>query len=220
MWLGEDDEVAGYHEVKLSDEEGRYLVRLARRTIEEYVRSGKVMEAPSDAPPRLMEKGGVFVTINKLVEGGKHLRGCIGYPLPHFPLVEATIRSAAEATRDPRFPPLKPDELSDVVVEVTVLTVPERLKVQDPREYLDKIKVGRDGLMIARGPFRGLLLPQVPVEWNWDAEEFLCECCMKAGLPPDAWFDDETEVYVFQGVIFEEEKPRGEIIRKILSEGH
>lgn len=200
----------------LSDEEGILLVKLARETIERFVRTGKMGSPPKDVPPRLKEKGGVFVTINKQIRGSRHLRGCIGYPLPYFPLVEATMKAAVEATRDPRFPPLREDELDNIVVEVTVLSVPELLKVRDPREYVEKIKIGRDGLMVARGPFRGLLLPQVPVEWNWDAETFLCECCMKAGLPPDAWLDRDTEVYVFRGVIFEEEEPRGRIARKEL----
>lgn len=203
--------------LNLSDEDGIFLVKLARETIEGFVRTGKMGRPPREVSPRLKEKGGVFVTINKLVYGGKHLRGCIGYPLPHFPLAEATMRAAVEATRDPRFPPLREEELDSVVVEVTVLSVPELLKVKDPREYVEKVKVGRDGLLVARGPFRGLLLPQVPVEWNWDAETFLCECCMKAGLPPDAWLDRDTEVYVFRGVIFEEEEPRGKIVRKELS---
>ncbi|MBS7287271.1 MAG: TIGR00296 family protein [Candidatus Freyarchaeota archaeon] len=203
--------------LNLSDEDGVFLVRLARETIENFVRTGKMGHPPKDVSPRLKEKGGVFVTINKLVCGGKHLRGCIGYPLPYFPLAEATMKSAVEATRDPRFPPLREDELDGIVVEVTVLSVPELLKVKDPREYVEKVKVGRDGLLVARGPFKGLLLPQVPVEWNWDAETFLCECCMKAGLPPDAWLDRDTEVYVFRGVIFEEEEPRGKIVRKELS---
>ncbi|MEM1512456.1 MAG: TIGR00296 family protein [Candidatus Jordarchaeales archaeon] len=203
--------------LNLTDEDGVFLVRLARETIENFVRVGRIGSPPTDVSPRLREKGGVFVTINKLARGSKYLRGCIGYPLPYFPLVEATMKAAVEATRDPRFPPLRVEELDGVVVEVTVLSVPELLKVKDPKEYPEKIKVGRDGLLVARGPFRGLLLPQVPVEWNWDAETFLCECCMKAGLPPDAWLDKSTEVHVFRGVIFEEEEPRGKIVRKELS---
>ncbi len=204
--------------INISDDDGVFLVKLARETIERFVRTGKIGSPPLDVSSRLKEKKGVFVTINKLIHGSKHLRGCIGYPLPHFPLVEATMRSAVEATRDPRFPPLREDELDSIVVEVTVLSVPELLKVKNPKDYVEKVKVGRDGLLVARGPFRGLLLPQVPVEWNWDAETFLCECCMKAGLPPDAWLDRDTEVYVFRGVIFEEEEPRGKIVRKELSD--
>jgi len=108
------------------------------------------------------------------------------------------------------------DELDHVVFEVSVLTPPEPIKVENPSEYPSKIKIGRDGLIVERGFFKGLLLPQVPVEWRWDEEEFLCQCCMKAGLPPDCWLVKETKIYRFQAIIFEELSPKGEIVRKEL----
>ena len=75
----------------------------------------------------------------------------------------------------------------NLVFEVSVLTPPEAITVENPKEYLAKIKVGEDGLIVEKGPYKGLLLPQVPVEWEWCEEEFLCQCCVKAGLPPDIW---------------------------------
>jgi hypothetical protein len=90
--------------------------------------------------------------------------------------------------------------------------------VKKPTEYAAKIKVGKDGLIVERGMFKGLLLPQVPVEWKWDEEEFLCQCCIKAGLLPDNWLLEGTKIYRFQAIIFEEEKPRGEVKRKNLGE--
>jgi len=86
--------------------------------------------------------------------------------------------------------------------------------VPNPKEYCSKIKVGRDGLIVERSFCKGLLLPQVPVEWKWDEETFLCQCCMKAGLPPDSWLLDETKVYTFQAIIFEEKTPGGEVALK------
>jgi hypothetical protein len=103
-----------------------------------------------------------------------------------------------------------------VVFEVSVLTPPELIKVSKTNEYPSKIKIGEDGLIVERGMFKGLLLPQVPVEWGWDEEEFLCQCCIKAGLPPDNWLLKDTKIYKFQAIIFEEEKPNGEVKRKIL----
>jgi len=90
--------------------------------------------------------------------------------------------------------------------------------VESPREYPAKIKVGRDGLIVEKGLYKGLLLPQVPVEWGWDEEEFLCQCCIKAGLMPDCWLEPQTKIYKFQAIIYEETQPNGPIKRKQLAE--
>ncbi|MBS7659131.1 MAG: TIGR00296 family protein [Candidatus Bathyarchaeia archaeon] len=207
----------GYLSFDLSLDEGEFLVKLARKAVEEYLISHKRIAAPQKLPEKLLKLCGVFVTINRLIGGEKELRGCIGYPYPTNPLVEAVIDSAiSSATQDPRFPPLSIEELETVVFEVSILTPPELINVENPREYPSKIKIGEDGLIIERGIFRGLLLPQVPVEWGWDAEEFLCQCCLKAGLPPDCWLMKGTKVYKFQAIIFEEESPRGKVKRKLL----
>jgi len=203
---------------ELSLEDGKLLVRLARNAVEEYLKTRKRIRPPEGLPQKLMQPCGVFVTINSVQSGEKELRGCIGLPYPTTPLVEAVIESAiSSATKDPRFYPLTPEELDSVVFEVSVLTPPQLVEVKNPREYPSKIRVGVDGLIIERGFYRGLLLTQVPVEWNWDEEEFLCQCCLKAGLPPDCWLMKGTKVYKFQAIIFEEEKPKGEVRRKILT---
>jgi len=200
---------------QLTLEEGKFLVKLARRAVENYLKNGKVLNVPSNVSPKLKERCGVFVTINKVSPGEKELRGCIGFPYPTKTLVEAVIESAiSSATQDPRFSPLSPRELDEVVFEVSVLTPPQQVKVKDPKEYSSKIKVGRDGLIVERSFYKGLLLPQVPVEWKWDEETFLCQCCLKAGLPPDSWLLDGTKIYTFRAIIFEEKTPRGEIVRK------
>ena len=202
---------------KIKDEWGEFLVRLARRAIEEYVRNGRVIEPPEDTPPELWEKMGVFVTLNRHhAPPQMALRGCIGFPLPIYPLVEATIKAAIyAAVDDPRFPPVRESELDDLVIEVSVLTPPELIE-GPPEERPRKIKVGRDGLIIEKGIYSGLLLPQVPIEWGWDEEEFLAQTCWKAGLPPDCWLDPEAKVYRFTAEIFEEEWPRGPVRRKSL----
>lgn len=206
-----------YLSFDLSLEEGEFLVKLARKAVEEYLTSHKRITAPQKLPENLSKPCGVFVTIHLLMGAEKELRGCIGYPYPTSPLFEAVIDSAiSSATQDPRFPPLSIKELENVVFEVSVLTPPELVRVENPSEYPSKIKIGEDGLIIERGIFRGLLLPQVPVEWGWDAEEFLCHCCLKAGLPPDCWLMKGTKVYKFQAIIFEEESPRGKVKRKLL----
>jgi len=204
----------------LTNEEGKYLVQLARSTITAFLKSRKMPPTPSDAPTKLNEKCGVFVTLNS-VRNGHELRGCIGLPMPDYPLVEATMRSAVEsATDDPRFSPVSLEEFeSEVVVEVSVLTPPEPVDVSDPRTYPKEIKVGRDGLIVERGAYRGLLLPQVPLEWDWDEEEFLSQCCLKAGLSPDTWLVKGTKISKFQAIIFQEDRPGGEIRPRPLETG-
>ena len=199
---------------ELSLEEGKFLIQLARSAVNEKLEKGKTVQPPEETPKKLFEQCGVFVTINSLRGGKKELRGCIGYPYPTSPLVGAVIDSAINAaTQDPRFYPLTLKELSKVVFEVSVLTPPERVEVKNPKEYLTKIKVGEDGLIVERGYCRGLLLPQVPIEWGWCEEEFLCQCCVKAGLPPDSWLTKDAKIYKFKAIIFEEETPLGEVKR-------
>jgi uncharacterized protein (TIGR00296 family) len=129
------------------------------------------------------------------------------------------IDSAINAgTEDPRFPSMVFDELDKCVFEVSVLTPPELIQVDNPKKYIQQIKVGRDGLIIEKGYNRGLLLPQVPVEWQWDVGEFLCQCCTKAGLPADSWLTKDVKIYRFTAIIFEEQTPNGEIKRLSLSQ--
>jgi hypothetical protein len=197
--------------------DGCFLVNLARTAVREYLSKGREIDPPADTPKHLLEKSGVFVTLNS-TKPTHQLRGCIGYPFPTDPLVVATIRSAIEAaTGDPRFDPVELAEFKErVVMEVSVLTVPEEVTAKEPVERAKEIKIGQDGLIVGRGARRGLLLPQVAPEWNWDAEEFLSNCCLKAGLPPDAWLDKGTRVEKFQAVIFEETEPNGEVHLKEL----
>jgi len=195
-----------------SEEEGRLAVKIARNAIESYVKGKKMESFP--IPKKFEDKSGVFVTINTFPE--HDLRGCIGYPQPFFPLIKALVKAAEGATEDPRFPPLSVEELDKIVVEVSLLTPPELIEVKKPRDYLKKIKIGKDGLIAAKGPHRGLLLPQVPVEWKWDLEDFLSQTCMKAGLMPDAWLEKDTRIYKFQAEIFGEGEPRGEATRLTL----
>ena len=199
---------------ELSLEEGKFLIQLSRRAVNEKLASGKTISPPKETPKKLFEKCGVFVTISTLRGGEKELRGCIGYPYPISPLVEVVIDSAINAaTQDPRFEPLTLRELSKVIFEVSVLTPPEPVEVKNPKAYLSKIKVGEDGLIVEKGFYRGLLLPQVPIEWGWSEEEFLCQCCVKAGLPPDSWLTKDAKIYKFKAIIFEEEAPLGEVKR-------
>ena len=182
----------------LTDEEGNLAVRLARTELEKRI--GGSQEACPSLTPIFSQKRGVFVTLTRQGE----LRGCIGYPYPHLPLEEA-IRDAAvsAALRDPRFPPVNARELPLVRIEVTILTVPVSLK-EEPEARPLAVEVGRHGLIIKGLGRSGLLLPQVPVEWEWNSREFLDHTCTKAGLPPGCWKSKEVEVFTFEGQIFHE----------------
>jgi uncharacterized protein len=167
--------------------------------------------------PVLLEKCGVFVTLNVHEKGAYGLRGCIGLPYPTSPLIDAVMEAAeSSALNDPRFPPVQPEEMNGITIEVSVLTPPELIEVDDPMEYPMHVKVGRDGLIIGKGWRRGLLLPQVPIEWGWESSEFLSQCCVKAGLPQDEWKKRGTEVYKFQAILFKEDKPEGNVTRHIV----
>lgn len=199
---------------KLSLDEGAFLVKLARRSIEEYL-SGREPEIPAPPSEKLKEKRGVFVTLSHYPD--KELRGCIGFPLPTHPLVEATVRAAiASATEDPRFPPVQKEELGDLIVEVSVLTPPEEISYKDPKELPEKIVIGRDGLIIEAGGFSGLLLPQVPVEYNWTPEEYLMHLCLKAGLPSTYWLTGRVRIRRFMAQVFVEEAPGGRVVEEEL----
>ena len=197
-----------------SDDDGIVLVRLARRTIEEYLQTKQRPLLPDGAPKHLMDQSGVFVTLNSLRGNQVSLRGCIGRPYPTQPLLEATIDSAIDAAvNDPRFPSVSAKELDKIIVELSVLTPPKKIEYESPSQLLNLVKIGRDGLIATRGMNRGLLLPQVPVEWGWNVQQFLEHTCNKAWLPENAWKDPKTEFLSFQAEIFGEESPRGKIVR-------
>ena len=173
--------------------------------------------------PDLNLKRGVFTTIEKyeVIDDviNKELRGCIGFPFPNEELYTLVVKSAIlAATEDFRFPPLHISELNKVVFEVSVLTEPKLVDV-DKKKLPSLIKIGRDGLIIEHGFSSGLLLPQVAVENRWDSETFLCNACLKAGLPPDAWLWKGTKIYTFQAEIFGELEPSSRIIKKEIEKG-
>ena len=198
----------------LTLEEGRLAVHLARQALTAYIESKKIIE-PRGLPPVFEEKRGVFVTLHK--DGD--LRGCIGYPLPIMPLGKAIVDSAINAcSRDPRFPCVQPTELERIEVEVTILTPPE-IYTAPKKRLPELVVIGRDGLIVTRGPYSGLLLPQVAPEWGFDSLEFLSHTCLKAGLSPDAWLDEDTEVQHFQAQIFSEVAPGREVFEKSFLEG-
>jgi len=198
-------------DTQLSDSDGVVLVKTARKAVTEFLSNGNRMKLESDLEEKFSFNSGVFVTLNN-PDG---LRGCIGFPMPEKKLSHAIIEGAiAAATEDPRFPSVKTNELNDIVFEVTVLTPPVEIDVSDPMEYLEKIKVGRDGLIIRHSFSSGLLLPQVPVEYGWNVEEFLQHTCEKAGLARDTWKNENVKIEKFEGIIFKEETPNGVIVRE------
>jgi uncharacterized protein len=199
--------------VPLSIEEGRSAVRLARETLDAHVKGGRL---ESEAAPKgvFTELRGVFVTINMASSEPDRLRGCIGFPYPVKPLGNAIQEATmAAATEDPRFPPVAPKELGSVVLEVSVLTKPEVIRAPNPTDLPSRVRIGVDGLIVSRQGLSGLLLPQVATEFSMDQTEFLSQTCMKAGLPPDSWLEQGTEVQAFQAEIFGEKSPRGEVVR-------
>jgi AmmeMemoRadiSam system protein A len=177
----------------LNRDQKTFLLDLARRTIKHYLEKGDSLKEKSD-DPLLQEKRGAFVTL----KAENELRGCIGYPLPHKPLIETVIDCAiASATQDFRFASIKEEELSQVKIEISVLTLPRKVK------DVSEIRIGEHGIILSKGPHRGLLLPQVPVEWDWDLETYLNHGCLKAGLDDDEWKKGAT-IEIFSAQVFSE----------------
>lgn len=197
-------------------DDGRRAVRLARASVASALGAPASDESgPTKGrglPPIFDEPRGVFVTLRR--HPGGTLRGCIGYPLPVLPLQEALRQAAVSAaTEDPRFPPVRPPELSALTVEVSVLTVPVPIRSTSPEELIRQVRVGRDGLIVDGYGTSGLLLPQVAPEQGWSSEELLEGTCEKAGLPPRAWRDPKVRIRRFEAEVFGERSPDGEVSR-------
>ena len=177
----------------LSPEQQIELLRIARQSMTARVAMAS-QPAARTQDPELRRKSGAFVTIKR----GNELRGCVGLVEPRMTLVDAVAHAAAAAaTEDARFEPVAERELPELRLEVSVLSPLE--PVADP----EQIEVGKHGLMVIDGPYRGLLLPQVALEWGWDREQFLEHTCLKAGLPRDAW-RKRAELYRFSAQVFGE----------------
>lgn len=181
----------------LRDEDKRNILKLARLAIESLFFPEKKEEVRKQK--KIVEKlglrNGVFVTITK----GGQLRGCIGYVYPVKEFSSLLVDSAvSSATRDPRFDPLSEEELGEIEIEVSVLSEPRKV------DSISEVEVGKHGLIVRKGYNQGLLLPQVAVEHNWDKLTFLQYTCIKAGLHPTAYREEDTEIFVFTADVFSE----------------
>ena len=183
----------------ISLKDGEKLVKLARESIllKFKGKTPNLLEYSKYATPQ-----GVFVTIHK----NGALRGCVGFPMPYYPLNESIEKAAkAAAFEDTRFQPISENEYNDLKFEISILTVPEKINVKNPEDYIKKIRIGEDGLIIKNQFTSGLLLPQVAFECGFDEKQFLEQTCLKAGLTKSAWKEIGTEVFKFQAKIFSEE---------------
>ncbi|BAN90156.1 TIGR00296 family protein [Aeropyrum camini] len=200
---------------ELDDADGEALVRIARRAVEEWVEHGRRLRV--EARGKLGRPGAAFVTLEKRGGEGWELRGCIGVVRPVIPLAEAVVTAAVDAaSSDPRFEPLRREELGMVRIEVTVLGSMEPLP-RKPHLRPAHVKVGVHGLYVEKLPYAGLLLPQVAVDEGWDPIMFLTWACIKAGLPGTCWLREDVEIYRFKAAIWREAEPRGPIARRDLA---
>lgn len=182
----------------------RFLLDLARSAIEKELTGATALSVSiEDAPPALHEDGASFVTLHK--RSGA-LRGCIGSLVARRPLIDDVQANAkAAAFQDPRFPPLREEELDDIVIEVSILSAPEPLAHEGPEELIEKLRPNVDGVVLERGWNRATFLPQV---WEQlpEPEKFLAHLCYKAGLPPDAWRNRDVKISTYQVEKFSEEE--------------
>ena len=177
---------------EISTQEQNYLKELAFLSIKSRL-EGYKPDYPLPPSDKLKENLGAFVTLK--IKG--KLRGCIGNIVGEGPLWKTIIRMAREAAfNDPRFPELTPGEMQQLELEISILSPLE------PVPDINMIEPGRHGLVVRKGPYSGLLLPQVPLEWGWDRETFLAQTCRKAGLSADCHKDQDVEIFWFQAVVF------------------
>jgi hypothetical protein len=183
-----------FYKESLSREEKERLLNIARSAIETYLKEGNIIQ-PKETSTTLTRPSGVFVTLNK----HHHLRGCIGYIFPVKPLYQAVVDNAiSAAVRDYRFPPVTIGELSDIEIEISVLTPPEKVN-----SWKD-IVIGRDGIVLQVGRNQAVFLPQVAPEQGWELEETLEHLSLKAGLNRDAYKREDAVFSVFQAEVFSE----------------
>jgi AmmeMemoRadiSam system protein A len=185
----------------LSTQDRKALLKLARSAIESKLLKGAKIGRPETPSPALTRSGGCFVTLHK----HGRLRGCIGTIEPVSSLVECVEGNAQNAAfHDPRFPTLGAEELSEIDIEVSILSVPKKLSFQDGEDLKRQLEPLVDGVILSRGMHRSTFLPQV---WKQlpDKEQFLEHLCSKGGMSPKAWQDPETEVEVYQAEVFGEE---------------
>ncbi len=204
----------------LNKEQKKKLLEIARQTLKTYIKERKITKFSED-DPELLKSYGAFVTLRNFTpnrpasrQGGarsglgakskphdeESLRGCIGHIVSSEPLYQ-TVRdmAIASSTQDPRFPPVTESELKDIKIEISVLSQPRKIK------NVKEIELGIHGVIVRKGFNQGVFLPQVAEETGWKKEEFLsCLCSHKAGLPPDAWKDKDTNIYIFEAEVFEE----------------
>ncbi len=185
---------------EISEEEGKALVYLARKAIEEYLKNGVIIDLKEIPYENWKKKGASFVTLENRYTG--QLRGCIGSILPVQPLYKDVIRNAiAAATQDPRFPPVTYEELPEIRVKVSILSFPEPVPYKDPQDLLNKIEPFKDGLILKYGNHQGTFLPDVWEEIP-DKVQFLSHLCLKAGLPQDCWLTLPVEIYRYRTKVF------------------
>jgi uncharacterized protein len=181
----------------LSTEDKKFLLELAREAILATIRTGKAPSREVTAPA-LQSRLGCFVTIKR----GGALRGCIGNFSSEKPLYQLVQEMAVSAaTHDPRFYPMKEEDLADFALEISVLSPLE--KIDSPEE----VKVGVHGIYLEKNFARGVLLPQVAREQRWDRETFLSQTALKAGLNRDDW-KEGADIYVFTAEIFRDNHPK------------
>jgi AmmeMemoRadiSam system protein A len=188
---------AADHAPELTGEDKQTLLRLARQALHEYLDTGELPQHHTDSPA-LLERRAAFVTLWSRDSG--ELRGCRGEAYPRVSLIDSVVQMAIAAARDdPRFTPVTAEEVPDLRIEINALTPMKPIRP-------DEVVVGRHGLRIVSGGATGLLLPEVPVRYGWDREEYLRWVCKKAGVAPDTWQGEDVQLYCFESEAWAEEE--------------
>ena len=180
-----------------------FMLRLVREVIETWVKTKRPIVI-GEYPEELNEEKGVFISIYKTTGGFKHLRSTVGHAFPSTSLIKALVDYSILSCKDGSFTHIRPEDLDGIQIEVSVASEPELMDVRSPRDYLNKIRVGKDGLVLRKGIMTGDILPEVSKEKNWNVEDYLKHLCLKTGLAPNAWTNLSAKIYKFETETFGE----------------
>lgn len=188
----------------VSEEHGKFLLRVSRLAIENYIRHNRKISKPINTPAELESVAGVFLNIYKKVPiaGTGELRGSMGIPFAQKPLIDAVIESAIDAAAHSKFEPVKLQELPVTQIELHVINEPEQLVYKSDVDFFEKIKIGQHGFIISKSGRTGLMLPSIPLKKKWSSREALGNLCIDYGLKPESWKDPSANFWIFTTQVF------------------
>ncbi|MBR9682536.1 MAG: TIGR00296 family protein [Candidatus Aenigmarchaeota archaeon] len=180
-----------------------FMLKLVKDVIQTWVKTKKPIVV-GEYPEELNKERGVFISIYKTTGGFKHLRSTVGHAFPTKSVIRALVDYSIMSCKDASFTYLKPEDLDGIQIKISIAGEPELIDIRSPRDYLSRIQIGKDGLVLRKGIMTGDILPEIPVGNSWDVEKYLKHLCVKTGLASNAWTNLSAKIYKFDTETFSE----------------